>query len=76
MGVCSMPLSIPDKNGFSARETARLLGVSPYTIVSAIANGQIATIPGKTVLGLPSARNLIPREEVIRLARQMGLLDD
>ena len=65
---------IPDKDDFSAREVARILGVSLFTITTAINNGDIHTEQGKTVLGLPSNRRVIPRLEVERLARQKGLL--
>lgn len=73
--ICSMPdFKIPDKSDFSAREVSRILGVSLFAITTAINNGQIQTIQGKTVLGFPSNRRVIPRSEVERLARQKGLL--
>ena len=65
---------LPDKEVFSAREVGRLLGVSNKTITDAVNKGTIASQPGKDVLGNPANWRVIPRSEVERLARQMGLL--
>lgn len=73
--IRSMPdFFIPDKEVFTYREVARLLHVAHTTIFKAVAEGRIQTIP---VIGGAlgdRTREMIPRYEVERLARQKGLL--
>jgi len=65
---------IPDKPFFRAREVGRILGVSHHTIQNGIDRGTIQSEQGKDILGNPASWRVIPRDEVIRLARQKGLL--
>lgn len=59
-----------DKEVFSARELARMLGVSHFTILRGIRKGTIRTEPGVDVLGNETKWRVIPRQEAERLARQ------
>lgn len=69
-----MTFEIPDKEVFTYREVARLLGVAHTTIFKAVSSGRIQTIT--TTIGAlgDRTREMIPRYEVERLARQKGLL--
>ena len=70
-------MKIPDKEVFSYSEVARILGVAKTTIFNAVRSGEIQTIPAKTILGVESqSRRQIPRDEVVRLAKQKGLLEN
>ena len=65
---------IPPGKEFRVRRVASILGVSHQTINKAIADGSIQARQGHDILGRPANWQVIPREEVERLARQMGLL--
>ena len=65
---------IPPGKEFRVRRVASILGVSHQTINRAIADGFIEVRQGHDILGRPANWLVIPRSEVERLARQMGLL--
>ena len=73
--IRSMPdFLIPDKEAFTYREVARLLKVAHTTIFKAVAEGRIQTISVTSGALGDRTRDMIPRSEVERLARQKGLL--
>lgn len=65
---------MPPGNEFRVRRVASILGVSHQTISKAIADKSIVAHQGHDILGRPAKWLVIPRSEVERLARQMGLL--
>ena len=71
-----LPFLLPDKEVFSLREAARLLGFDAKTLKKGIEDGKIISVdmPQHHLSGLKMWKQ-IPRHEMLRLAKQKGLID-